>query len=98
MALVDDAVCLPKQQLYRYPFTEDLLPNYHTRSMVGLLVDQEVLQHLMEQYLPRLHQHLISISVPTIIITLPWFLCIYTRVLSLDVRVICTFQMSKRLI
>jgi hypothetical protein len=78
--LIDECVIVD-----RVVATEDLLPNYHTRSMVGLMVDQEVLQAMLEKYLPRLHQHLMNVSVPILIITLPWFLCIYTRVLSFEV-------------
>lgn len=38
---------------------ETLVPDYYCSSMIGALVDQEVLQDLMKKYLPRSHTKII---------------------------------------
>ena len=59
---------------------------YHMKSMIGCLADQEVLQQLMAEFLPALHAHLQQEMVPTAVVTIPWFLCMFIRSLNWNVR------------
>ena len=55
--------------------------------MDGSLTDQAVLRSLLEEHLPDIHSHLVNLDVPIAVITLPWFLCLFIRVVPWDVRI-----------
>jgi len=61
---------------------EDVLPEgYYTVSLTGLRIDLKVLDLLVAQYFPRLHKHLVSISLDLMPITMNWFLCLFVNTL-----------------
>lgn len=54
-----------------------LLPGYYTQSMAGTLLDQKVLEHLVQQTMPILHEHFSKHEMQLSIVTLPWLLSLY---------------------
>jgi len=64
---------------------EDLLPlDYYTAMMTGLRVDLRVLDSLVVEYLPNLHQHLTRLSIDLSPITMNWFLCLFVNTLPVE--------------
>ncbi|KAF9412037.1 TBC1 domain member 9B [Podila epigama] len=63
---------------------EQLLPDYYSRTLVGVLVDQRVFSHLVEISLPALSVHLEEIGLDLATITIPWLLCLYQSLLPQD--------------
>jgi len=64
---------------------EDMLQEYHCSSMIGCLVDEKVLDLLVQQHLPQVHQHLQSIGVPLALISIPWLLCVFVGYLPWEI-------------
>lgn len=65
---------------------ETLLPeDYYTRSMIGTYTDQQVLQKLIEIYLPNIHQRLEEAQLLLPLITVQWFMCIFVNTLRPEV-------------
>ena len=62
-----------------------LLPFYYSPSMIGCLVDQQVFDCLLRVVLPDIHSHFLSICLPLGMVTLPWFLCLFVRLLPWNV-------------
>jgi len=62
---------------------EDFLPGYHSPSMVGSLVDIQVAEDLICEFLPDVGNFLKDIG-PIAIISVPWFMCLFIRYLSWD--------------
>lgn len=62
---------------------EEILPDYYSRTLVGVQIDQRVFLHLVGISLPTLAQHLRNLDLDLATITTPWFLCLYQSVLPL---------------
>ena len=60
---------------------EDLLPNYFTQSMVGSLLDLEVMDDLVQKHLPQVHEHLLTTIGGVSTIAVPWFMCLFIHCL-----------------
>ena len=60
---------------------EDLLPDYYTKSMLGSLVDLEVINVLIKDHLPALHDHIMESVGSIILFTVPWFMCFFIHAL-----------------
>ncbi|ORY94330.1 rab-GTPase-TBC domain-domain-containing protein [Lobosporangium transversale] len=56
---------------------EQLLPDYYSKTLFGVQVDQKVFSHLMGISLPALAGHFYAIDFDQATITLPWFLCLF---------------------
>lgn len=54
-----------------------LLPGYYTQSMSGTLLDQKVLEDLVRQTMPMLHDHFMQHDMQLSVVTLPWLLSLY---------------------
>ncbi|OQS06072.1 hypothetical protein THRCLA_01868 [Thraustotheca clavata] len=63
---------------------EDLVPEYHTKSMLGSRVDQYVFQALVTQKLPHVAHHLNQLNVHLTPLTFKWFLCLFVNTLPLE--------------
>ncbi|XP_061435820.1 growth hormone-regulated TBC protein 1-like [Lethenteron reissneri] len=61
-----------------------ILPDYYTRDMLGVRVDQEVLGELLATKLPHVAAHVASHGVPWPLLTARWFLCLYVDVLPVE--------------
>jgi TBC1 domain family member 8/9 len=59
---------------------EELVPGYYTRSMIGSLVDVEVMAELVRHHLPQVYAKLNRIGGVTVLIV-PWFMCLYLNCL-----------------
>lgn len=72
---------------------EQLLPDYYSRTLAGVLVDQRVFSHLVEISLPAVSAHFREIELDLATITIPWLLCLYQSSLpqSLGPRVLDCF-------
>ncbi|KAF9989766.1 TBC1 domain member 9 [Mortierella antarctica] len=56
---------------------EQLLPDYYSKTLVGVQVDQKVFSHLVGISLPSIASHFKQIDIDLATITIPWFLCLY---------------------
>ncbi|KAG0055411.1 TBC1 domain member 9 [Gryganskiella cystojenkinii] len=60
---------------------EEILPDYYSRTLVGVQIDQRVFSHLVGISLPLLAAHFRELDLDLGTITTPWFLCLYQSVL-----------------
>ncbi|KAF9582262.1 TBC1 domain member 9 [Lunasporangiospora selenospora] len=72
---------------------EQLLPDYYSKTLVGVRIDQKVFSHLVRLSLPMLSSHMEAIDFDLSTITISWFLCIFQSVLphAAAVRVLDCF-------
>lgn len=56
---------------------EELFPQYFTPDMLGSMTDQHVLEDLVAEHFPKLNAHLESIQLPLVLISFPWFMCLF---------------------
>lgn len=57
---------------------EHLLPDYYNTKVIGALIDQAVMDDLILEYLPNLHETLKRLGMIRMI-SLSWFLTIFIR-------------------
>lgn len=60
-----------------------LPPAYYDRGLVGSRADAQLLKTLVFQRLPKLHQHFVHLQLDIYVLTLKWFMCLYTVTLPL---------------
>jgi hypothetical protein len=64
---------------------ESLIPENYSKTMIGSLVDQQILEDLLALHLPNIHKHLVACNVPIGVVSQPWFLCLFIGYLPLEV-------------
>jgi len=62
----------------------NILPNYHTRTMDGLITDTTVLAELIRIKSPQVFYLMESLHLPWPVIVTKWFICIYAEVLPVE--------------
>ncbi|GAM18710.1 hypothetical protein SAMD00019534_018850 [Acytostelium subglobosum LB1] len=60
---------------------DNILPDYYTPTMLGAQIDQQVFYDLLCEMFPELMNHFKSISVVIQILTIEWFLCLFSTIL-----------------
>lgn len=76
---------------------EDLLPLYYNNAMIGSSVDLEIINFLLEKYLPNVYNHLQEIQFPISLTCQPWLLCLFIGFIPLEqeLRILdCLFSMG----
>lgn len=63
---------------------EDLLPDNYSPTLLGVWVDQEVFEFLLKELLPDIHSHLQELGFNLILVTQPWFLCLFIGYLPME--------------
>ena len=64
----------------------DILSGYYEQSMLlGMRVDQLVLQHLVRNRMPALSKHLDDLGVPVALLSYHWFLQTFVNILLVRV-------------
>ncbi|KAF9359826.1 hypothetical protein BGX34_008117 [Mortierella sp. NVP85] len=66
---------------------EQLLPDYYSKTLLGVQVDQRVFAHLVGISLPSIASHFQDIDLDQATITIPWFLCLYQSAFPAPVSV-----------
>ncbi|KAI1319703.1 TBC1 domain member 8B [Mortierella claussenii] len=56
---------------------EQLLPDYYSKTLLGVQVDQRVFEHLVRISLPMIALHFERIDLHLATMTIPWFLCLF---------------------
>uniref|UniRef100_T1IW08 Rab-GAP TBC domain-containing protein n=1 Tax=Strigamia maritima TaxID=126957 RepID=T1IW08_STRMM len=62
----------------------DIVPNYYTKKMDGLLQDIEVLSQLVSIKMPQIAAHIEKVDVTWPLIVTKWFVCLYAEVLPIE--------------
>ncbi|KAJ3001017.1 hypothetical protein HDV02_000086 [Globomyces sp. JEL0801] len=57
--------------------SERMLPNYYSINMVGAVIDNNVFDKLVKQFMPILGDHLVKHEIQLSVACLPWFLTLY---------------------
>lgn len=63
---------------------EELIPQFHTRTMSGSRAEQRVFADLVQQKLPVLFSHMQHLGVDFLPFTLKWFLCLFLNTLPFE--------------
>ena len=63
---------------------EDILPDYYSPNLPGLLVDMKVLNLLVEDHCPQLAKHLAAQNVTWELICSKWFICLFCDILPIE--------------
>jgi len=61
-----------------------LLPDYYSRDMFGLQVEQETLREVVRAKMPDLFDHIDKLGVSYTIFSTKWFICLYIDVLPVE--------------
>lgn len=63
---------------------EQILPDYYTPSMPGLLTDIKVLSELIKQEVPSVARHVEKLQLPWALVCSKWFICLFSEVLPTE--------------
>ena len=72
--------------ILRY-LVEDVLEEYFTSSMIGLSLDQMVLESIVMAELPKLYEHINNLNFCLSIFTTRWLMCIFMNTLPVEVSI-----------
>jgi len=65
---------------------EDMFSHYFTPDMLGSMTDQHVFEDLVAEHFRKLNAHLESIQLPLVLISFPWFMCLFIGYLPMQAR------------
>lgn len=63
---------------------EEVVQNYHTKTMRGLITDIGVLRELLNTRAPDICQHLDNVGMPFPVVTTKWFICMFAEVFPVE--------------
>lgn len=63
---------------------ENYLKGYYSKNMEGIVMDQKILEYLIQDKIPVLYNHIQRYDIQITVMTLSWFLSIFTTVLPLE--------------
>lgn len=63
---------------------EVIAPEYHTRTMKGLIVDIDVLTELIKKRAPGVNAKVTELGLPWAVISTKWFICLFAEVLPVE--------------
>ncbi|XP_055645099.1 growth hormone-regulated TBC protein 1-A isoform X1 [Toxorhynchites rutilus septentrionalis] len=63
---------------------ENIVPMYHTKKMVNLITDIDVLSELIRIRVPDVHRHIADLGLPWAVIATKWFICVYAEVVPTE--------------
>ncbi|CAH1403457.1 unnamed protein product [Nezara viridula] len=63
---------------------ENILPDYYSPTMDGLLTDIDTVSELVRLKYPEVSKHVAELGLPWPVITTKWFICIYCEVLPTE--------------
>ncbi|XP_042231331.1 growth hormone-regulated TBC protein 1-A-like [Homarus americanus] len=63
---------------------EDLLPEYYTPDMVGVLTDIKVLEAIVKEQAPLIWRHIKHYELTWGLLTTKWFICLFAEVLPIE--------------
>lgn len=63
---------------------ETVVPEYHTKTMKGLIRDINVLAELVKRRAPEIDNKVEELGLPWQVITTKWFICIFAEVLPVE--------------
>uniref|UniRef100_A0A6B2KYX1 Rab-GAP TBC domain-containing protein n=1 Tax=Arcella intermedia TaxID=1963864 RepID=A0A6B2KYX1_9EUKA len=64
---------------------EDLVPSNFRPHMIGTLLEQRIFEYLVEYFMPDVASHFSKCGVPLVLVSAPWFLCLFIGFLPLEV-------------
>ncbi|XBW34495.1 hypothetical protein QEN19_000040 [Hanseniaspora menglaensis] len=63
---------------------ENYLKGYYSKNMEGIILDQQILEILIREKIPVLYSHIQRYDIQITVMTLSWFLSLFTTVLPLE--------------
>ncbi|XP_054719226.1 growth hormone-regulated TBC protein 1-like [Uloborus diversus] len=63
---------------------EKILPDYYTKEMTGLLTDIGVLEELIKEKVPQVHERMVQTGVSWSMYVSKWFICLFAEVLPIE--------------
>ncbi|KAK4298628.1 hypothetical protein Pmani_029046 [Petrolisthes manimaculis] len=64
--------------------TTDLLPQYYTPDMVGVLTDIRVLESIVKEQAPLIWKHVAHYGITWDLLATKWFICLFAEVLPIE--------------
>lgn len=64
---------------------QEVTPDYHMKTMTGLIRDIGVLSELIRIHVPEVHQHVKQIGLSWAVIATKWFICLFAEVSYLEI-------------
>ncbi|XP_015366092.1 PREDICTED: growth hormone-regulated TBC protein 1-A [Diuraphis noxia] len=63
---------------------ENILPDYYSKTMEGVIVDIEVFSRLVKKKCPEVSKHMINLEMPWALVVTKWFICLFSEVLPIE--------------
>ncbi|XP_022166034.1 growth hormone-regulated TBC protein 1-A isoform X1 [Myzus persicae] len=63
---------------------ENILPDYYSKTMDGVIVDIEVFSRLVKKKFPEVSKHMTDLEMPWALVATKWFICLFSEVLPIE--------------